>query len=189
MSVPAAGRTKGIQGSLLGMMLFVSSEVMFFGGLFAVWFARRAAASAWPPHGAELERAIPIALTILLVGSSVVVHRAVAASDAGDPARSARLLWLTMVMGLVFLAGQAYEYSTLGFGVADGTFGTIFYALTGFHGLHVMIGVVILGVGAAQVRRGRARRDRPGDLEAAALYWHFVDAVWLGVFLTVYIAG
>lgn len=185
MSATASARR--VQGSLLGMILFVSSEVMFFGALFAVWFARRAEAAAWPPEGAELEILVPSVLTGLLLVSSAVVHRAVAASENDDPSRAWRLLVAAMALGLVFLVGQAYEYSTLGSAFAEGSFGTIFYALTGFHGLHVFIGVLILGVAGVQLRRGRARRDRPGDLEAAALYWHFVDAIWIAVFFTVYL--
>lgn len=185
----AAPPRAGLQGSLLGMILFVSSEVMFFGGLFATWFALREAHHPWPPHGTELDPVLPALLTVVLVASSVVIHRAVEALQAGDPGRAAGLVLGGMALGIAFLGGQAYEYSTLGFSLSDGAFGTIFYALTGFHGLHVLIGVVILAVAGVQLRRGKAHPARRGDLEAAALYWHFVDAVWLGVFVTIYLVG
>ncbi|MGI8774936.1 MAG: cytochrome c oxidase subunit 3 [Actinomycetota bacterium] len=189
MNVATAPPRAGVQGSLLGMILFVSSEVMFFGGLFATWFTLRAARRPWPPDETELELVLPALLTVVLVASSVVVHRAVAALQAGDAGRAAGLLLAGMLLGVAFLTGQAYEYSTLGFRLSDGAFGTIFYALTGFHGLHVLIGVVILGVAGVQLRRGRAHPARRGDVEAAALYWHFVDAVWLAVFGTIYLIG
>jgi cytochrome c oxidase subunit III len=188
MNEAATSRSR-IQGSLLGMILFVSSEIMFFGGLFATWFTLRAGNRHWPPDGSDLEVFVPAALTLVLVSSSLVVHRAAGALHSGDPARAGKLLWVTMALGLGFLGGQAYEYSTLPFALADGAFGTIFYALTGFHGLHVLIGVVILGIAGAQLRRGKATPARRGDLEAAVLYWHFVDVVWLGVFVTVYLIG
>jgi cytochrome c oxidase subunit 3 len=155
------------------MSLFVSSEVMFFGGLFAAYFTLRGAAgSAWPPEGSvETSLVLPVVLTAVLLASSVTVHRG-------------RLL-PTIVLGLVFLAGQTYEYAHLGaegLSASTDVFATLFFTITGFHGLHVAVGVVMLT--AAWLRRGRGPR---AHAEAVAYYWHFVDAVWVLVFLTLYV--
>jgi cytochrome c oxidase subunit III len=177
----------GVPGPLLGMIIFITSEVMFFGGLFAAYLSLRADAPAWPPEGVEIERALPIALTVVLFASSYTVHLASAAARRGDGAGVRRALLLTVGLGLTFLGGQAFEYSRLGFEIGDGTFGSVFYATTGFHGLHVFIGVLILGLATFQAgRRGLDARSA-GQVEAAAYYWHFVDAVWVLVFTTIYV--
>jgi cytochrome c oxidase subunit 3 len=183
----AAAAHRGVPGALLGMILFITSEIMFFGGLFGAYLSLRADADVWPPAGVEIERAIPIALTLILLTSSVTVHRATGAMRRGDAAGARRALALTAGLGLSFLAGQGFEYSRLGFAIGDGAFAATFFATTGFHGLHVLIGAVILGLGFLQVgRRGTGLRA-VGQVEAAAYYWHFVDAIWILVFSTIYL--
>lgn len=158
--------------SLLGMTLFVSSEVMFFGGLFASYFMLRGNASVWPPEGSiETSLVLPALLTVVLLASSVTVH-------AGK-------LGPTIVLGMLFLGGQAYEYAELsseGLAASTDVFATLFFTITGFHGLHLAVGVVMLAT-------VWLRRDRygAGPAEAVAYYWHFVDAVWVLVFLTLYV--
>jgi cytochrome c oxidase subunit 3 len=168
------------------MIVFITSEIMFFGGLFGAYLSLRADAPSWPPEGMEVERAIPLVLTVVLLTSSITVHMASAAARRGDGAGVRRALTLTVVLGLAFLGGQAFEYSRLGFRIDDGAFGSAFYATTGFHGLHVLIGVVILALAGLQtVRRGLVPRA-VGQVEAASYYWHFVDAIWILVFTTIY---
>lgn len=158
--------------SLLGMALFVSSEVMFFGGLFAAYFMLRGTTGEWPPAGSvETSLVLPALLTACLLASSVTVHLG--------------RLGTTIALGAVFLAGQAYEYAELardGLTASTDAFATTFFTITGFHGLHVAAGLVMLG--AVYVRRGRWG---PGPAEAVSYYWHFVDAVWVLVFLTLYV--
>lgn len=174
MTDAAGAAVRGrVPSSVLGMALFVSSEVMFFGGLFAAYFMLRGtAAGPWPPEGSvEASLLLPGLLTVVLLASSLTVH--------------AHRLGLTIVLGLVFLGGQAYEYSQLGaegLGASSDVFATLFFTITGFHGLHVAIGVVMLAT--VWLRGGRMS---PGQAEAAAYYWHFVDAVWVLVFLTLYV--
>lgn len=176
-----------VSPSLLGMILFVTSEVMFFGGLFALFLTLRSSAAEWPPAGAEHELVLPLLGTVILLGSSVTVHTAHAALESGRtrPA-SARLLG-TAGLGLVFLLIQAVEYAGAGFALGDHAYATAFFTLTGFHGLHVALGVAMLLVAALQIRRGSATPERTGQVEATALYWHFVDAIWLLVLVIVYL--
>lgn len=176
-----------VPGAVLGMVLFICSEIMFFGGLFAALFALRAEAPSWPPAGVELDLLLPFGLTAILLASSATVHVAVERARAGrDPGA-----WLlaTIALGSAFLAGQLFEYSELPFALGDSLFGTLFFTITGFHGLHVAIGLVILGVAAAQLKRTRTSGIPVGDLEAASLYWHFVDAIWLLVLTAVYLGA
>ncbi|HEX2294801.1 MAG TPA: heme-copper oxidase subunit III [Actinomycetota bacterium] len=158
--------------SLLGMALFVSSEVMFFGGLFASYFMLRGTSGTWPPEGSiEASLVLPSLLTVCLLASSLTVH--------------AGRLGATIVLGALFLGGQAYEYAELareGFAASTDVFATLFFTITGFHGLHVAVGLVMLVT--VWLRRDRGER---GPNEAVSYYWHFVDAVWVLVFLTLYV--
>jgi len=168
------------------MILFIASEVMFFGGLFGAYFNIRAGFGEWPPAGTpEIEIVVTIALTAVLLSSSVTQHLAVGAIKRDDRGGLARWIGITVCLGLAFLAGQAYEYSTLGFGPADNVFTTLFFTITGFHGFHVAAGVVILIL--VMLRANRFGAEHHGHVEAATYYWHFVDAVWLFVFTALYL--
>ena len=182
-----AQQHRGVPGALLGMIVFITSEIMFFGGLFAAYLSLRADASTWPPEGLEIERAIPIGLTIVLLASSATVHMASTAARRGDRNGVRRALLLTVGLGALFLGGQALEYSRLGFSIDDGTYPSVFFATTGFHGLHVFIGLVILSLAAFQVGRRPLDVRTKGQIEAGSYYWHFVDAIWILVFTTIYL--
>ena len=177
--------SRGVAGPVIGMILFITSEVMFFGALFAAYGSTRARTADWPPAGIEIDRAIPIALTVILLTSSVFCHRAVHAARRGDGSGSRRALLVTIGLGLLFLGGQALEYSRLGFGLSENAYATVFYTLTGFHGLHVLIGLVVLGV--AMSRTSRLPQGGQGNVEAASFYWHFVDGIWLLLFAVIYL--
>jgi cytochrome c oxidase subunit III len=199
--VPAHGATEHAVGShatghgmptaLLGMLLFIASEVMFFGGLFATYFnAKAAAGSEWhPPEGGHLDLPLAAVLTAILVASSFTMQFGVWAIRRGDT--GALKLWtaITLALGVVFLAGQLYDYSQLGFGIADGVYGTVFYTLTGFHGAHVFGGAVGLTIVLARALRGQFSARNHVAVEAVSMYWHFVDVVWIGVFSTIYLLG
>ena len=173
MTAHAAERR--VPPSLLGMTLFVSSEVMFFGALFAAYFMLRGTAETWPPPGSiETSLVLPSLLTVCLLASSVTVH--------------AGRLGLTIGLGLLFLAGQAWEYAELaseGFSASTDAFATVFFTLTGFHGFHVAVGLVMLTT--VFLRRERLGGTRSGPAEAVSYYWHFVDGIWILVFLTLYL--
>ena len=189
----------GISNPILGMLLFICSEVMFFSGLFAAYFNVRATALHWPPIPPEAPAEIAehfnlhaepwyaLGLTLILVTSSFTCQFAVWAIRRGDRTGLIRNISVTLVLGIVFLLGQAYDYSTIGFGLADGTFGTTFYTLTGFHGAHVFGGVIMLSVILYRGLAGQFSSQHHDAVEAASLYWHFVDVVWIALFSTLYI--
>jgi cytochrome c oxidase subunit 3 len=180
----------GMPIALLGMLLFIASEVMFFGGLFATYFnARASVAGDWgpPPSAPELE-ILPIALpiTIILVSSSFTMQFAVWAIRRGDQRKLRLWIGITLALGVAFLLGQLYDYTTLGFGIGDGIFGTTFYTLTGFHGAHVFGGTVGLTIMLARAMRGQFSARNHVAVEAVSIYWHFVDVVWIALFTTLY---
>jgi cytochrome c oxidase subunit III len=181
----------GMPTALLGMLLFIASEVMFFGGLFATYFNARASvpAGTWgPPEGAHgLDIALAGVLTAILLSSSFTMQFGVWAIRRGDTGKLRMWTLITLVLGVLFLLGQLYDYSVLGFGIADGVFGTTFYTLTGFHGAHVFGGVVGLTIVLARAQRGQFTARNHVAVEAVSMYWHFVDAVWIGVFSTIYL--
>lgn len=174
---------------LLGVRLFILSEVMLFGAFFAAYFVLRDAAPAWPPLP-ELERpglALVGFNTALLLSSSVTMQWAVTRIGRGDAAGLRRGLLATLILGAVFLAIQGYEFTSNGFGIADGVFGSTFYTLTSFHGAHVLGGLLLISVVANRARLGLVSREHHTAVEAVSYYWHFVDVVWVVLFLTVYV--
>ena len=180
----------GMPTALVGMLLFIASEVMFFGGLFATYFnARATSPGPWgPPEGAhELDIALAGALTAILVASSFTMQFGVWAIRRGDVGKLRMWTGITLVLGVLFLIGQLYDYSTLGFTIADGVFGTTFYTLTGFHGAHVFGGTIGLTIILARAMRGQFSARNHVAVEAVSMYWHFVDVVWIAVFSTIYL--
>jgi cytochrome c oxidase subunit 3 len=174
---------------LLGVKLGIVSEVMLFGALFAAYFVVRAQAPDWPPGG-TLERPellLPGLNTLLLVSSSVTMQIAVRAVLGGALPRLRRYLALTLLLGGIFLGVQGYEFATNGFGLDDGIFGSTFYTLTGFHGAHVLVGLLLIAMVFNRARRGLVSAERNVSVEAVSYYWHFVDVVWLFLFSTLYV--
>ena len=188
----------GISNPILGMLLFICSEVMFFSGLFAAYFTVRAAAPVWPPivvgdealteaYNLHAEPWFAAGLTLVLIVSSFTCQFAVWSIRRGDRTGFVRNIAVTLTLGIVFLIGQVYDYATLGFGIADGTFGTTFYTLTGFHGAHVFGGAIMLSVLLYRGLAGQFTSRHHDAVEATSLYWHFVDVVWIALFSTLYI--
>jgi len=180
------------------MILFICSEVMFFSGLFAAYFSVRAASIQWPPIVANdpqltdhfilhSEPLFAFGLTVILIISSVTCQLGVWAIRRDDRTGFIRAIGVTLVLGIAFLIGQAYDYSTIGFGVSDTPFGTTFYTLTGFHGAHVFGGAVMLSVVLYRGLAGQFSSKHHDAVEATSLYWHFVDVVWIALFSTLYI--
>jgi cytochrome c oxidase subunit III len=185
-----AYQSTGMPTVMVGMLLFIASEVMFFGGLFATYFNARAsvAPEPWePPPGGELDMALAAVLTAILVSSSFTMQFGVWAIRRGDTGKLKMWTGVTLLLGLLFLAGQLYDYSQLGFGIADGVFGTVFYTLTGFHGAHVFGGAVGLTIILARAMQGQFSGSNHVAVEAVSIYWHFVDVVWIAVFSTIYL--
>jgi cytochrome c oxidase subunit 3 len=167
------------------MVLFISSETTFFGALFSAFFAIGGPGALH--EGRELDLVIPLVITSILVTSSLTAHRALHAAQGGKADTARKLLLVTMGLGLLFLTGQAIEYSGLDFALGDDASTTLFFTMTGFHGLHVFGGILMLG--AAYVRAGRPDPRRPigGRVEAVVAYWHFVDVVWIGLVVALYL--
>ena len=183
---------RGINTALLGMLLFIASEVMFFAGLFAVYFNIRAAHhEEWPP-GAEHFGLNPIVIvaTVILLVSSFTMQWGVWRIRRDDRTGMNRALVVTLVLGVLFLGIQAFDYTILyseGIRLDSGIFGSLFYTMTGFHGAHVFGGVVGIAVIALRGFAGQFSARHHVAVEAVSLYWHFVDVVWIVLFTTYYL--
>jgi cytochrome c oxidase subunit III len=187
----------GISNPILGMILFITSEVMFFAGLFAAYFNVRANTTPWPPINPDTSEPfkvemLPLVLpaTILLITSSLTCQLAVNAIRRDDRTGFLRNIGATVVLGIVFLLMQATDYSLLyseGVRLDAGTFGTTYFTLTGFHGAHVFGGVIMLSVLLYRGMAGQFSSRHHDAVEATSIYWHFVDVVWIALFSTLYL--
>ena len=175
----------------VGTIVWLSSELMFFAALFAMYFSIRAAdPHMWAVHTPKLNVPYATANTIVLVLSSVTCQLGVFAAEKGDVFALRRWFTLTFVMGLIFVLGQANEYRNL---VHDGIklngdgYGSMFYLTTGFHGLHVSGGLVafLLVLGRTYIAK-KFTHEQAVSAIVVSYYWHFVDVVWIGLFATIY---
>ncbi|MBF2036481.1 MAG: heme-copper oxidase subunit III [Leptolyngbyaceae cyanobacterium T60_A2020_046] len=173
---------------VLGLLIFLCSEFLMFAGFFVLFLVYRAEAAAWPPEGTEVELLLPAINTVILVSSSFVIHYGDVAIKKGDVGGLRKWYLITAAMGAVFLCGQIYEYATLGYGLTTNLFSNCFYLMTGFHGLHVFIGLLlILGVLWRSRREGHYGAEKHTGVEMAEIYWHFVDIVWIVLFSLIYL--
>ncbi len=174
---------------IFGLIIFLVAESMIFLGLFAAYLTFRSVSPAWPPEGTpEMELLLPGVNTIILISSSFVMNRGNAAIKKNDVKGLRFWFAITAVMGAVFLVGQLYEYFHTGFGLTDNIFTSTFYVLTGFHGLHVTFGLLlILAVLWQSLKAGHYSSKSHFGAEAAELYWHFVDVVWIVLFTILYL--
>lgn len=174
---------------LFGVIVFLIAESMIFLGLFTAYLTFRAVAPSWPPEGTpKLELLLPGINTVILIASSFVMHNGDAAIKKNDVKGLRLWLGITALMGAVFLAGQLYEYFHLEFSLKTNIFASTFYVLTGFHGLHVTFGLMLIAaVLWRSLKAGHYTSEQHFGVEAAELYWHFVDVVWIILFLLLYI--
>jgi cytochrome c oxidase subunit III len=192
-AAPTGHAQRGLSNPILGMILFITSEVMFFSGLFAAYFATRAAHTEWPPDAFAhiLDPLGPIIFaTILLIVSSFTCQFAVWSIRRGDRTGFIRNIAITFVLGIIFLGMQVYDYGLLfseGMTLGSGPFGTTYFTLTGFHGAHVFGGVLMLGVLLYRGMAGQFSAKHHDAVEAVSLYWHFVDVVWILLFSILYL--
>jgi cytochrome c oxidase subunit 3 len=187
----------GISNVVLGMLLFITSEVMFFAGLFAAYFNVRANAPHWPTLNPETGEAFRLDIlplvgpaTVLLILSSFTCQFAVWAIRRGDRTAFLRNIGVTFAIGVTFLLMQATDYVLLaneGLTLSSGTFGTTYFTLTGFHGAHVFGGAIMLGVILFRGMAGQFSARHHDAVEAVSLYWHFVDVVWILLFSLLYL--
>src|SRR5438034_1174074 len=176
---------------ILGMFLFIGSEVMLFGSFFTVYFFDRVVNhgffSEWPPPPFERPVFVAGVNTAILVTSSFTMHWALTSIKRGNRAGLQAGLVLTLALGTTFLLTQVIEYHRLGFNTADTSFASTFFGLTGLHGVHVFIGLVILTVMCIRAFRGHFSPEHHHGIEVGGIYWHFVDVMWIVVYVTVYV--
>lgn len=181
-------------GLRMGMVLFITSEVMFFFAFFWAWFnssvpaISMAAHDVWPPAGiVPLETwDLPFLNTLILLTSGATCTYAHHALRHGDRGGLKTGLLMTVALGVLFTGLQAYEYQHATFAITDGIYGSAFYLATGFHGFHVIVGSILLLICYFRALKGDFTADAHVGFESAAWYWHFVDVVWLFLFCCVY---
>jgi len=166
----------------VGVMIWLGSEFMFFSGLFAAFFTIRAAATVWPPPGTKLDTIQALVFTVVLLVSSPTMQFGVWAQERGEFKKAQVWIVTSLLLGAGFLANQAYEWKTLGFSPKNNAYQSLFFIMSGLHGLHVLLGLVAM---TALLGRLAGRKNDPGEtavFQAVSYYWHFVDIMWIGLF-------
>jgi cytochrome c oxidase subunit 3 len=185
---PAANRSSRVDPQVLGMLLFIISEVMVFGAFFTAYFFIRVVSNdAWPAHGTTLPKLVAGINTAVLVSSSLTMHWTLLAAKAGNRRAMQAGIVTTFLLGVTFLFSQINEYVHIGFAPQDHAQGTIFYGLTGLHGAHVCVGLILLATVLVRSFRGHFTPEKHLGVEVPGIYWHFVDIMWIIVYTTVYI--
>ena len=185
---PEANRSSRVEPQLLGMLLFIISEVMVFGAFFtAYFFIRVVNGDPWPAHGEELPKLVAGINTAVLISSSFTIHYAQEALKKDNRLGLKVGMVSTFLLGATFLFIQINEYAHIGFSPADHAQGSVFYGLTGLHGAHVTIGLVLLAMVTIRSFRGHYSSGGYLGMEVPGIYWHFVDLMWIVVYFTVYI--
>jgi len=185
---PPANRSSRVEPQLLGMLLFIISEVMIFGAFFtAYFFIRVSSGDPWPAPGTTLPVAVAGVNTAVLWSSSLTMHWAQTSIKRGNRFGLKAGILTTFLLGATFLFVQINEYANIGFAPQDHAQQTIFYSLTGLHGTHVFIGLLLLLFVTIRSFRGHYTPEEHRGVEVPGIYWHFVDVMWLIVYSTVYI--
>jgi cytochrome c oxidase subunit 3 len=185
---PEPNRSSRVSPRLLGMLLFIISEIMVFGAFFtAYFFIRIVQADPWPGPGAELPKLVAGFNTAILLSSSVTVHWALVSIKNGNRRAFKAGMFTTFVLGLTFLFIQVNEYVHLGAAGHDTAQMSVFYGLTGLHGAHVCVGLILLAIVNVRAFRGHYSPEEHDGVEVPGIYWHFVDVMWVVVFTTVYL--
>ncbi|MFL6138308.1 MAG: heme-copper oxidase subunit III [Frankiaceae bacterium] len=199
--VPAHGSLTRPNIVSVGTIIWLSSELMFFSALFAMYFTTRAInegqPAGWPPtaingspiaHPVHLNVPFASVFTLVLILSSLTCQLGVFAAERGDVYGLRRWFLLSFFMGAFFIAGEAFEYFTENtWTISSHSYGSVYYLLTGFHGLHVIGGLFAFLYVLARTTYGRYTPEKATTAIVVSYYWHFVDVVWIGVFATVYL--
>nr|YP_010470395.1 cytochrome c oxidase subunit 3 [Symbiochloris sp. SG-2018]UVF37883.1 cytochrome c oxidase subunit 3 [Symbiochloris sp. SG-2018] len=189
--------TNAVQAGLrMGMLLFIVSEVMFFVAFFWAFFHSSLAptveiGAVWPPKGIVPLNPweVPFLNTVILLTSGASVTWAHHAILAGNRNQGIQALVVTVILAAIFTGFQVMEYMEAPFSISDGIYGSTFYMATGFHGFHVFIGTVFLFVCLIRLAQKHFSKLHHIGFETAAMYWHFVDVVWLFLFVSIYVWG
>jgi hypothetical protein len=176
----------------VGTIVFLSQELMFFAGLFAMYFTSRANGlgnGSWQEGAHHLNVPYALLITVILVSSSVTAQFGVFAAERGDVFGLRRWYLLTIILGSTFLVGQAYEYTELvhhGLTIPSSVYGSTFFITTGFHAAHVLAGVLAFVVILLRIAKAKFTPAQATAAMVVSYYWHFVDVVWIGLFITIY---
>jgi cytochrome c oxidase subunit 3 len=185
---PAANRSSRVDPQVLGILLFIVSEVMVFGAFFtAYFFIRVAQGDPWPAPGTNLPVEVAGVNTAILMSSSLTMHWAQESIKKGNRFGLKAGMLTTFLLGCSFLFIQINEYANIGFAPQDHAQQTIFYSLTGLHGAHVFIGLLLLLFVTIRSFRGHYSPEEHRGVEVPGIYWHFVDIMWIVVYSTVYV--
>jgi cytochrome c oxidase subunit 3 len=186
---PAANQSSRVEAQLLGMLLFIISEIMLFGAFFTAYFFVRVVGEAqwFPVEGVKLPVGIAAVNTAILLSSSFTMHWALEGTRNENRHAMRVGLLTTFLLGLTFLCVQVNEYIHLGVAPHDHAQGTIFYGLTGLHGAHVFVGLTLLGFATIRAFRGHFSAKEHRGVEVPGIYWHFVDVMWIFVYSSLYI--
>lgn len=177
----------------VGTIVFLAQELMFFAGLFAMYFTSRAngmAAGDWDTQTAHLNVLYGTIITIILISSSVTSQFGVFAAERGDVYGLRKWFTITVLLGVVFLGMVAFEWYEMihaGVTVQSSVYGSVFYIITGFHMAHVTAGIIAFLVILARVAKSKFTPAQATAAMVVSYYWHFVDIIWVGVFITLYI--
>ena len=185
---PKPNQSSRVDAQTLGIYLFIISEVMLFGAFFtAYFFLRVVKGDPWPAPGTDIPVLVAAVNTAVLVSSSFTMHWASISAKNGNRAGMRAGLFATFFLGLTFLSVQLNEYVHLGWAPHDTAQASIFYGLTGLHGAHVTVGLILLLFANIRAIRGHFSPEEHRGVEVPGIYWHFVDVMWIFVFFSLYI--
>jgi cytochrome c oxidase subunit 3 len=187
---PPANRSSRVEPALLGMLLFIISEIMVFGAFFTAYFFIRVVVEGhrwFPLDGHSLPVAVAGVNTAILLSSSLTLHWAQTSIKNGNRFGLQAGMFATFLLGLTFLFIQVNEYAHIGFRPQDSAQASIFFGLTGLHGAHVTIGLVLLAMVTWRSFKGHYSPEHHHGVEIPGIYWHFVDVMWIVVYTTIYV--
>lgn len=176
----------------VGTIVFLSQELMFFAGLFAMYFVSRAnglANGSWGEQSEHLNVPWALLITVILVSSSVTCQFGVFAAERGDVYGLRKWFLVTIILGTTFVLGQTYEYIELvhnGLTIQSSVYGSAFFITTGFHAAHVIAGILAFVIVLMRIQKAKFTPAQATAAMVVSYYWHFVDVVWIGLFITIY---
>ena len=168
-------------------MIWLGSEFMFFSGLFAAFFTIRANAAVWPPAGTKLDTYQALVFTFVLLASSPTMQFGVWAQERGERAKARAWVIASFLLGAAFLGNQMYEWTHVPFRPRTNAYGSLFYIMSGLHGLHVLLGLVAMIALLFRMAGPKGDAGETPVFQAISYYWHFVDIVWIGLFSALFL--
>ena len=180
----------GLSNNKLAMWLFLGSECLLFGGLISTYMLYRGRVLTGPRPNAIFDIPFTSVSSFVLLMSSLTMVLAVTSAQRKDDSRTNLWLTVTALLGATFIGGQVYEFTTFyreGLGFTTSLFGSSFYSLTGFHGVHVSVGIILLLSLVGMIKKNKITGNKAEVVELIGLYWHFVDIVWIVIFTLVYL--